>query len=360
MTQSGHYVFAGGGSGGHLTPSMAVAESVLKRQPDARITFFVSGRSIDRTVLSTAAVVNDPRCTVVPLTVTQPPGARPSGWRHAAALWSSFRTCLAWLKQHPASVLMSTGAFAAVPGLLAARWLRIPIVLFEANARAGKVNRWFSRWATLRLSGWPDVDDIDFYEPIGMPLRSEFEAQSLGSDGNSLLVLGGSQGSRRLNELFVTASADISLPSNWDIIHQTGQQPLSVPRALALSERVRRKEFLDNPAEMLQEASIVISRAGAVTLAELRACGCAAILVPLTHAAEAHQVTNADWLASRGAAVVIDEQNPDAVSQLAVTLQQLIEDSDRRTEMSNNIHALHQPQAAERIVDRLIELCDVL
>lgn len=356
MTRPRHYVFAGGGSGGHLTPALAVAEEILSDDPASRITFLTSGRTIDAKVMRDASVVRDKRCTVIAMPVTGTPSLSVSGLKHSVELWRSFRTCCRWMKQHPADVVFATGAFASVPGLLAAHWLKIRTVLFEANATPGRVNRWWSARAAVRLCGCPGTMDqpVENFEFVGMPLRTEARTNG-GEKGfvpKTLLIVGGSQGSERLNELIRLSLLSSEIPNDWQVLHQTGDQ-----RALdRKAARYKPISFMPCLFAFLGNATLTVSRAGAVTLAELAATGCPAILVPMSNSAESHQITNAQRLVDCGAALMIDETVPNAAIALGESIKELMADEARRNSMSTAMRRLHHDGAARTIAVRLRQL----
>jgi len=362
MTKPRHFVFAGGGSGGHLTPAIAVAEQLLAEDSDCRVTFVTSGRNIDATVMQHASVSRSERCLIVPLPVTQPPGFRPSGWRHLISLGMAIQQCRRLFKKQHVDVVMATGAFASVPGLLTARWLDIPTVLFEANAVPGRVNRWWSRRAALRLTGFPGGagKEVSDFEYTGMPLtgKSVLCEPDNTNCRKQILIVGGSQGSQRLNALVVQALSATQLPEGWKVLHQTGPNPGAMLTSDSLEGCVATKEFVPDLMDQMSESAFVISRAGAVTLAEMSATGCPAILIPLSTAADDHQRSNAEHLVDNGAAVFIDETESQAVDELRGVLDHLMTDVSARSSMSNAMRLLHQEGAALNIARRLVHLVD--
>ncbi|MEO2031980.1 MAG: glycosyltransferase [Planctomycetaceae bacterium] len=362
---SRHIVFSGGGSGGHLTPSIAIAKALLTLDTDAQVTFLTSGRDVDRIVLEHSFVATDQRCTVIPLSLTQPPRLDRSGPAQIRALWKSIGLCRRVFAQQPVGALLSTGAFASVPGLLAAKRSKIPVILFEANAQPGKVNRWWKRCAALSLSGWPPdcaKDDVGF-EYVGMPVRPDVTSTTTTnpaaaeSDHGQILVLGGSQGSRRLNSMVRAAISQTRLPSDWHVLHQTGDCETDEP-AFGNQNRVTTVAYLDSLGSELHRSAFVISRAGAVTLGELAATGCPSILVPLHSAAENHQHQNAARFVRQGAALLVEETGADAVQELLGAIHRLVSDAKTRAAMRQAAQSLHQPGAAQHVAELLLQLAD--
>jgi len=364
MTEARHFVFAGGGSGGHLTPSIAVSEQLLELTPDCSVSFLTSGREIDQVVLGHSSLANDGRCEIVVLPVTESPRLDVSAFRHLQALGRSVRQCRHLLQRRSANVVMGTGAFASLPGLIAARYLKIPIVLFEANAAPGRVNRWWSKYATARFSGWMTDDQATShkFEFVGMPTTSGQETVLTGTTGDSntqqLLIVGGSQGSQRLNELVVSAITQTGLPANWHILHQTGSGKLPTPWPRNLSDRVRITDFIADLPQQISDSTVVISRAGAVTISEITTAGRPCVLVPLRNTAEDHQQINAKRIANAGASAIVDEHSPHAIDELVSALQSLLNDEDARSRMQRQSQTLQRPGAARLIARRLLELAE--
>jgi UDP-N-acetylglucosamine--N-acetylmuramyl-(pentapeptide) pyrophosphoryl-undecaprenol N-acetylglucosamine transferase len=363
-----HVVFAGGGSGGHLTPSIAVAEKLLIRRPDARVTFLTSGRDIDRVVLQHSSMACDERCRIVPLSLTQPPGLSWAGVLHGWSLGASALKCRRILKQMPADVMLATGAFASVPALLLAKRLKIPTVLFEANAVSGKVNRWWSQYASVNLSGWPpsNSESKSAFEYVGLPVRlsdgsaNEADVSRPRSDSQQILILGGSQGSQRLNELVNSTLSMMELPVGWSVLHQIGSNGSARPPEGHESNAVRTVPFIGDLVHEMSRSAFVIGRAGAVTLGELAATGCPAVLVPLSSAADDHQRQNAEYFKERGATVLVDETAATVVDDLADAINRMISDQNLRNAMSKAAGLLHRANAADEIARRLVEVTELI
>ena len=359
-----HIALCGGGSGGHLTPAIAVAEQILTQSPSARVTFFISGRDVDERVMNASGLQNNPRVVIVPLALLRMPGFRRTALTDAWRLWRSCRDVSKHFSRDPPDVVFGTGGFAAVPGMLAASFHRIPLILFEANVESGRANRWFASLAVLRLVAWkterPDaIGSIgdDHRIVVGMPLRVGFRdaAESTEKNGQrTLLVLGGSQGSQRLNHLMTKALSADNIPGEWKAIHQTGPHR---PERTPFDPRITQVPFIDDIATTLRKASLVVSRAGAITLSELAASGCPAILVPLNGLAGNHQCHNAAYFEDAGAAIVIDETASDAAAQLAESLTRLMTDEERRSALGKAIRQLHAPDGAAEVARILLERC---
>jgi len=362
------FVFAGGESGGHLHPGLAVAAELQLLVPESEFLFLCSAREVDRLILTAAAGVN-PRISWFPVA-----GARgASGIFRAAEPLRLGLECLQAIwrlhKRRPTAVL-GLGSRASVAGCLAARILGLPLILLETNVVPGAATKVLSRLAQLCLTGLP-VAAAAAGElrcpvlPTGVPVRrviSALHAELYLTEPARprLLVLGGSQGARSVNRLFLEALKtggvrEPVLPNDWEIVHQAGESDLESVREqyLRLGLGVRVQSYLADMASELRAATLVVSRAGAGTLAEL-ACGRRpAVLLPLATAAGGHQRRNAEYFAAAGAAVLVEAgvagmTDAAAAVRLSGLLRDLSRDADRRQQMSVAAARLAVPDASAR------------
>jgi len=263
-------------------------------------------------------------------------------------------------------VVVGTGGYASGPAALGARLARRPLVLFEPNARAGAANRFLSRFATAAaVSSAEAARDLHCETWLtGVPVRPEFFAvhEALpGAPAPALLVLGGSQGARSLNQalpaaLAALASGAAGMPT---VVHQAGERHLEEARAAYAAAgfgagNVRVAAFLDDVAGAMAASDLVISRAGAITLAEICAAGRPSLLLPLS-AAAGHQIENARALEQAGAARLL---TPDEVTaeRLAALLGTLLGDRGALQGMARAARALALPGASAAIGDRVAAL----
>ncbi len=263
-----------------------------------------------------------------------------------------------------AHVVLGTGGYVSVPGVLGAALNRRPVVLLEPNAEAGSANRWLSRWASSAAVAFAGVEQqLSCPSRVtGVPVRREFfEAADERSATGALrvLVLGGSQGARQLNELVPAALSHIGSDlSGLEVVHQVGEDLLEEAQDIygrsALGDlEVRVVPFLHDVASEMAAADLVISRAGAITVSEICAAGRAALLVPLVLAG-GHQLANARRLESSGGALVLTPEMADAQS-LAGLLRELLDDRERLSAMGLTLRELAWPGAAESVADLLNE-----
>jgi UDP-N-acetylglucosamine--N-acetylmuramyl-(pentapeptide) pyrophosphoryl-undecaprenol N-acetylglucosamine transferase len=342
-------VVAGGGTGGHLFPGLAVAECVAGA--DARTVLFVgSAYGIE------ARVIPQTRFAFRPIPIR---GLRGRGWRGALQLAVQLPGAIAraWriLGEFGADVVVGVGGYASFPVVVAAWLRRLPTVLLEQNAHPGMANRALARLARRVCTTFAEANA---YFPAGKvvltgnPVRL-FATPAAGlRTGFTLLVFGGSQGAHRLNEAMADAAAALhaAIP-DLRVIHQTGPADGAALRAryadLGVAAEVR--EFIDDMGAAYHAADLVVCRAGATTVAELTMLGKPAILVPYPFAADDHQRANASVVAARGAGIMILDRELTGTG-LAQTIVALAGDRTRLATMGEAARRLGVPDAAARVV----------
>lgn len=311
----------GGGTGGHLFPGLAVAEELSRR--GAAVHWIGARRGIEASRVPAAGF---------PVHLLPVTGA--VGRSTAARLGASFRTALALgaayslLQRLGTRAVLAVGGYAAFPGGAAARCSRIPLVVQEQNARPGLTNRMLAPWAEVVACGFSEAATMlprARVERTGNPVRRPFFLVGEPPPGPPLLlVLGGSQGSAFLNGLLPAALASLPMLRRPQVLHQAGR-PWVDQVALAYGAagvEASVVPFLEEPAEALASARLVVARSGALTVSELAAAGRPAVLVPFAAAAHDHQTANAQALAGTGAAVVLPESQatPERLSRLLVEM----------------------------------------
>ncbi len=274
-----------------------------------------------------------------------------------AAGWAVFRSAI-WMLRHRPRLAIGVGGFASGPAVLAAKVLGVSTMILEQNHFPGATNRWLARRvdavclpsdeASRHIGGRKFV--------TGNPVRPEFFEIGAAPGGQtlSLLVFGGSRGARSINQAVTDALADLSrLATPPRIVHQTG--PADEEAAGAAYREYPEghgevRAFLDDMAQRLESADLVVCRAGASTIAELAAAGRPAILIPYPFAADDHQTRNARALEAAGAAIVIPDAELNG-SRLAATIAELSADRGRLAAMSRGAKTLAQPRALTSIAD---------
>ncbi len=357
------FLFAGGGTGGHLFPGLAVAAALQIRQPTARIQFVGSERSLERALV----IQHGYDHRTLPSEPLTQLWRRP--WSFALRNWRAYRIAREWLQAERPAAVIGLGGFASAPIVLAAHRLGVPSVLLEQNSIPGKSTRWLSRWASVVCLAYPQsVAHFNCRVQTrltGNPLREEIAAlaghERFETSPPTLLILGGSQGAQPLNAAVVAMfQSQPDLLPGWRIVHQTGAaQSNSVQQSyqsLALSTDVA--PFFHDMQERYAAATIVISRAGATTLAELACAGVPAILIPYPQSADNHQWHNAEAFAEAGAAMTCEQTaTPQQTAiNLARQVVALAQAPSRRADMSEAMHCLAQPNATAQVVDAVLQV----
>jgi len=299
-------VFTGGGTGGHFFPAVALAEGARKRWPDLPIAFVGAVRGIEAKRLPESCWPH------ILLDVEGFLGRSPLAISRALwKLWQARRALLAiWAKDRPRAVV-ATGGYGSGPAVLAAKALGIPYFLHESNAEPGVLVKRASRGARRVWCGMAAVKDrlpgADCLM-VGTPIREDFLRDFMTADKlvppYRVLVLGGSGGALALNEAMMKAApALLDHFPDWEILHQTGARDFPALEHRERHDRHRIQAFLEDVHLEMEAASLVISRSGASTCAELKACGRPALLVPMPGSAGDHQTMNALAMVSEGRAV---------------------------------------------------------
>ncbi len=334
-----------GGTGGHIFPALAVAEEMKK----AGFEVFWLGT---RTGME-AKLVAEKGYEIEFISIS---GVRKSGLLRWISL--PFRLILACLqsmavilKRRP-DVVLGMGGFASFPGGITSASLGRPLVIHEQNAVAGLSNRILSKFATRTLVAFPGVLGKKAIH-VGNPVRREIASMPSPKErfenregALKLLVVGGSRGAKALNE---TIPAAVSMMIDKPIVlHQTGEAEAEKVREVYLSSGAKAEvlPFIRDMAKAYAECDLVISRSGALTVAEIAAAGVASLLVPYPHAVDDHQTWNARYLADENAAMLIQQKDLDA-SCLAGVLKDM--DRARLLAMAENARKLAKTDASEKV-----------
>ncbi|WP_433934729.1 undecaprenyldiphospho-muramoylpentapeptide beta-N-acetylglucosaminyltransferase [Sorangium cellulosum] len=353
-------LIAGGGTGGHVFPMVAVGDAVRAAAPEARVVYVGTARGIEVRVMGERG--DDLELLhVLPLR-----GGGLSGFvRGAARAGRVLPEARRLVERLDARVVLSLGGYAGGPVSLAARSLGVPVAILEPNSVLGLSNRLLSPLVDRAYVAFPEAARAlrpSTVRLFGVPLRRAFaRAPYAPREGRlSLLVLGGSQGALALNDVVPRAIAQ-GRERGLDlvVVHQTGRDREPAVRSLyaelGLSERARVVPFIDDVAEALAAADVVIARAGASTLAELCAVGRPSILIPYPFAADDHQMKNAQSLERASAAVAIAQADA-TEARIAGELARLAAAPALRARMADAAAAFGAPDAAARVAADLLEL----
>ena len=356
-----HVVFSGGGTGGHLFPGLAIAEELRRADQDIRITFAGGGGAFERDHVSRAGY------EYVRLASRPLPRGPWQAVRFFKDHLSGCRAARRYLRQPHVSVVVGLGGYTSVPMARAAVSHGVPLVLVEQNVYPGRANVWLARSASLVCTAFAATrGHLRTSCPVrvtGTPVRHSHLAQPrVVNRPKQLLVLGGSQGARSLNQQVPRALYRLrSQIAGWKIIHQSGERDFAATRELyqKLACPAKVLPFIDDLPEHLARTDFAISRAGGATIAELTSAGVPALLLPYPHATDDHQRKNADAVAQTGAAVVVDSREVDGRLdyRLADELGALFGESQRLSTMATAMRQNARPDAAWNVATMVRELC---
>lgn len=353
-------VFAGGGTGGHVCPAVAVARALAGVAPGSEVLFLGSGRPVERRILEPTGLPYE----VVPAAPLRNP------LRFAWATGRGLLRARALLRAFAPDVVLGLGGFASVPGALAGRWLGVPLALFEPNAIPGRANVVLSRLAREAYVHWPEVAGLACPTvATGAPLnaaarstltRAEARARfGLPEDGPALLVMGGSQGARALNR-WVEASLPLLRARRVHLLHLAGSEPEAASVRMAATRvgvSAAVLPFLADVGAAYRAADLAVVRGGAATLAELLAAGLPARVVPLAGTADDHQVRNGEAFAALGAGDLLPEPLLEPLAMEATLA--LLDAPERLAQRRQAALAAARPDAARAVARRLLALAGV-
>ena len=358
-------IFAGGGTGGHLYPGLAIARALMKADPKVEPFFIGAQRGVERDVLPQVGIPFE-LLDLHPLYRTKPW----ENWKTLKGALTAWKRIGAEVHSEPPECVVGTGGYAAGLALAYATVHHIPFVLQEQNTYPGITARFFSRFAAQVHLGFPEgrkylkpsrrTQVFDSGNPIEPPPADAFEKGPArqrwgfpGAGGKVLLVYGGSQGSQAMNDV-VSAWIDRGLPSDLYVIWATGKANYE-KFAHQASDRVKVRAYIAPIAEAYRAADFALSRGGAMATAELCAWGIPVIVVPLPTAAADHQTANAKALVSSGAAEMI-LQSQLSVDTLSNSVQRLVSDSARLQTMKQKALERARPTAAADIARHILSL----
>jgi UDP-N-acetylglucosamine--N-acetylmuramyl-(pentapeptide) pyrophosphoryl-undecaprenol N-acetylglucosamine transferase len=355
-------VVAGGGTGGHLYPGIAVARELQKQHPDTTVTFAGTARGIEARVVPREGFELD---------VIRSAGLKGKslGTRLRGAALLPLSALDAWrlVSRRKPDLVIGVGGYSSGPVVATAALRGIPTLLLEQNAVPGLTNRLLA--PLVRAAAVTYETTLPFFRGRGFvagnPVRAEFLRRPAdhrldGAPGAALrvLIFGGSQGARAINVACVEAAPKLAASATpLAVTHQTGERDLEMVREgyqrAGLDARV--EPFLYEMDREMNDADLVICRAGATTLAEITASGKPSILIPLPTATDDHQRKNAEVLAKAGAAEVIDQRDLSG-NRLAVRVMAMAADPAGRLAMAEAARTLARPDAARDIVARAVAL----
>jgi len=357
-------VIAGGGTGGHLYPGIAVARELLARQPDAEISFAGTAKGIESRVIPREGFALD---------VIRSGGLKGKSIadraRGAMLLPVSLGDAWSIVSARRPDLVIGVGGYSSGPVVLMAALRGTTTMLLEQNAVPGLTNRLLARVVKAAAVTFDSTQTFFGSKAFvsGNPVRPEFLAAAGPKQESALddqatvtqvLVFGGSQGAHAINMAMVEAAARLATGGpHLRVTHQKGERDVDMVRAAYRQAGLQAdvEPFLYDMGRQLGAADLIVCRAGATTLAELTAAGKPAILVPLPTATDDHQRKNAEALAASGAAEVLLQHELSGAS-LSERILAMAADRTRRRQIAAAARALARPDAAKVIVDRALEL----
>lgn len=351
-----HWIMAGGGTGGHVIPALAVARELKARGHE--VTFVGTRQGMEAKLVPAAGF---------PIEWIEIGGLNRVGlmrqFRTLAELPVAVMRCWRVMRRVKPGGVFSMGGFVAGPVMLAAALAGVPVVLMEPNAYPGFTARRSAWMVKQTLISFPET--ARFFprgrtQMTGLPVRREFAEvpDKQGGETFTILATGGSRGARSLNEALRDAWPAMAARPHWRLIHQTGGQAYEelAPGFAASGAQGRITAFVDDMPAAFAEADVVVSRSGAGAVAELCAAGKPSILIPFPFAADDHQRHNAQALASAGAAKMIPDRELTG-ERLLAELDALDQNRAALAAMSKAARALARPDAAAAAATILEELC---
>ncbi len=351
------YIISGGGTGGHIFPAVAIADALKQENPETSILFIGAkgkmemekipqlGYNIKGLWISGIQRKIDLSNLLFPLKL----------------IVSLIKAVFIIIKFKPNAVI-GTGGFASAPTLKAAQWLGYPTLIQEQNSYAGVTNKWLSAKAKSICGAYPNMERYFPKQKLkftGNPIRNSLLANQLNSSEAkeklhleqklTLFVVGGSLGSKRINQL-INSNLEWLISEDLQLIWQTGKIYYQTYQSKQ-SKSVKVKQFIEDMNLAYSAADIIISRAGAGTVSELAIVGKPVLFIPSPNVAENHQFKNAQSICDQNAAVMIEEQNLEAEFQ--DLMNQLITDQNLKVKLANNLKNLAKPEATQHIVDEV-------
>jgi len=348
-------LIAGGGTGGHLFPGVAIAEEFRKRNETNNVLFIGTKRGLEARVLPDIGFA---------LETLEVEGIKGRGVvRSLAALLKIPRSLIqsrGIIRDFGPDVVIGVGGYASGPAVLAARFMGVPTAIAEQNAIPGETNRILGRFADRIFVSFPETTRWfrpDRVRVTGNPIRAAIAGgqrrERKPGDPFTILIFGGSQGAHRINLAVLEALPRLGdLKGKIRIIHQTGKEDMEMVKKGYGDQAVEADvlPFITDMASAYGKADLLVCRAGATSIAEITASGKAALFIPFPFAVNDHQTKNAELLVNRGAAEMIPERDLSGES-LSGIIRRLVETPGRIGEMERNAASLGNARAAADIVD---------
>jgi UDP-N-acetylglucosamine--N-acetylmuramyl-(pentapeptide) pyrophosphoryl-undecaprenol N-acetylglucosamine transferase len=363
------FFFAGGGTGGHIYPAIAIVERIIKLERGAKVHFFCSARDIDSQILSQTGF----EYTSLPVCgFSTRPGKLIS---FCTSFLESCRIAKRVIIESKSAVVIGVGGFVSAPVCFAAHKLKVPIVLLNVDIVPGRANKIIARWADKIFVQFEDTRQYFAkrgvkVHVVGCPLRIGFDnpepEKAIGQLGlergkKTLLITGASSGSENINEAICSLLEKLDgFTDGWQIVHLTGQANFEDVQKRYVGVKISHKvlDYFDDMPNLLSAADLVVGRSGAVSVAEYAAANVPSICIPYPYHKDRHQYLNAGKLVEVGAAVIVDDlpQRKDTARRLWAELEELMKDEKKRKKMAENCKAVSNVQASSKIAEQLFSL----
>ncbi len=362
------YFFAGGGTGGHIYPALAVAQRLKNLEAHSGIHFFSSQREIDSIILGKSGF----EYTTLPVI---PPQARDIvSLRFLREFYKSLRIAIKKIKSADNATIIGSGGFVSGPVVLAAKMCGRPIGFINVDIIPGKANKLMASLAKeiyVQFDQTKKHFNSDNVMATGCPLRIEFDNTDresvikefdLDANKKTLLITGASSGAKNINDAIANLIDNLSgYADSWQIIHLTGRGKDEKLRNLYRDSKIKAVaiDYYDKMQNLLSLANIVIGRSGAVSVGEYINTQTPAICLPYPYHKDNHQYLNAEVMTRAGAAIIVEDNfpKPDLTTKnLWLALEPLLIDSSKIDDMKRAARELETPDAAEKIAERLIKL----
>lgn len=346
-------IFAGGGTGGHVIPALAVAEDLRERGHE--VAFAGTARGIETRLVPKAGFP----LFLVRIGAFNRVGLATRLRTLAGLPWAVF-TAMGILRRFQAQVVIGVGGYAAVPATMAAVLLRIPVLLFEPNVVPGYANRVVARFAANAAVHFEQTGRwFRRFEVTGVPVRPAFfRLPGRRNQFPTLLVFGGSQGAHALNRIVRDSAAELFARfPGLNLVHQTGNREYYNLYDFYKKNQINVKvcAFIDDMPQSFADADLIVCRAGASTVAEIAAAGKCALFVPFPGAANDHQLRNAELLARANAALLIPESEL-TPERFVTEVAALLGDPPRMAAIGAKAHMQAHPDAAVHIAEMALNL----
>ncbi|HET8860516.1 undecaprenyldiphospho-muramoylpentapeptide beta-N-acetylglucosaminyltransferase [Marivirga sp.] len=360
------FILSGGGTGGHIFPALAIADEIKKQLPNAEILFVGAEGKMEMQKVPEAGY----KIFGLPMAGIQR-SLTLKNLSFPFKLMNSLKQAKKIVKNFKPDAVIGVGGYASGPTLRAASNLGIPCLLQEQNSYAGLTNKWLKKKVKQICVAY---EGMDKYFPVsklnvtGNPIRKNLltlpdrskaiKSFDLDENKKTILVLGGSLGARTINES-IAQNLDLLAKQDYQMLWQTGRlyhNEMLTRSENADSKQLKVLEFIKNMDEAYAAADIIITRAGALSVSELQVVGKPVIFVPSPNVAEDHQTKNAQALVKENAALMVTDNK--AVKDLLPEAFELLKDTEKQKELSENIKKMAKPKATENIVSIIFKMIE--